>query len=94
MTAGRSAARGRQDRAGAYPAYLIRYRSAAGPEAEADPEGAGLPGPLFPNPAGPDSLMARGDAIFRAHAQPALDAAAATIAAIAALVGGQTDSPA
>ena len=67
--------RGRQDSAGAYPAYVIRYRRGPGP------------GPLeaqFPAPAGPDSLMARGDAAFRAHLRPAFDAAAAAYAAAAA----------
>ncbi len=67
----RVAARGPQDSAGAYPAYLIRYRRGLG---------AGLLGARFPAPAGPDSLMARGDAVFRAHVQPAFDAAAAAAA--------------
>ena len=67
--------RGLQDSAGAYPAYIIRYRR--GP-------GAGPLEAQFPAPAGPDSLMARGDAAFRAHLQPVFDAAAAAFAAAAA----------
>jgi hypothetical protein len=66
---------GLQDSASACPAYIIRYRREPGA------------GPLeaqFPAPAGPDSLMARGEAAFRAHLQPAFDAAAAAFAAAAA----------
>ena len=77
--------RGLQDSAGAYPAYIIRYRR--GP-------GAGPLEAQFPAPAGPDSLMARGDAAFRAHLQPAFDAAAAAFAAAFAAAsggGGGTD---
>ena len=81
----RLTARGRQDAAGAYPAYVIRYRT-----------GPGV-GPLetrFPAPAGPDSLMARGDAAFRAHLLPALDPALAAAAADAAGVRAGPLAPA
>jgi hypothetical protein len=78
------AVRGPQDSAGAYPAYVVRYRRHLGA------------GPLeapFPAPAGPDSLMARGEAAFRAQLQPVFAAAAAaTAAAVAAAAGADSDA--
>ena len=64
--------RGLQDSAGAYPAYIIRDRR--------DPRAVPLEAE-FPVSAGPDSLMARGDAAFRTHLQPVFDAAAVACAA-------------
>ncbi len=72
--------RGPQDSAGAYPAYIIRYRHVT--HWSLIPYLQSLE---FPAPAGPDSLMARGEAAFRAQLQPIFDAAAAaTAAAVAA----------